>query len=124
MTNVRPLFPAGHPRHIPEAWPALLSEDQLRAYVGGISKETLVKICPVPPVDLGANLLRYQRDAVDRWVAGLALKTSGLRKEPPGPKNDDTPAPGDDEDGQDRIAAALDRVRARSRRSAPCRKTG
>ena len=110
-----------HPRHIPDAWPALLSEDQLLAYVGGMSKETLLKVCPVPPVDLGANLLRYQREAVDVWVASLPLRSSGLRKEPGRGRVE---PPSSLEVANDRATSALERARARSRRAAPCRKTG
>jgi len=58
---------------IPEAWPALLSREQLCAYAGGISDTTLRKVCPVPAVDLGANVLKYRRAEVDAW---LALPTS------------------------------------------------
>lgn len=116
------LFPPGHPRHIPEAWPALLSRDQLRAYVGGMSDETLSKVCPVAPVELGANLLRYPRDQVDRWVAGLQPRPGGLRKSPPAPKveptEQDAPA-----GASDHAARALERIRARAKGSRRCRTT-
>lgn len=121
--TVQPLFPPGHPRHIPEAWPALLSEDQLRAYVGGISRETLVKICPVAPVDLGANLLRYQRGAVDQWISNLQLRPGGLRKTPESVKDAAT-LDVEGIESNDQAAAALQRVQARARRSQACRKTG
>lgn len=62
---------------IPEAWPLLLSREQLRAYLGGIGDATLRKVCPIAPVDLGANVLRYYRAEVDAWVAGLSHR--GLR---------------------------------------------
>ncbi|MNE23374.1 hypothetical protein D3C80_1166260 [compost metagenome] len=121
MTKVQQLYPAGHPRHIPDAWPALMSEDQLLAYFGGMSKETLLKVCPVPPVDLGANLLRYQREAVDVWVASLPLRASGLRKEP---RRVQVDPPVTAEAANDRATSALERARARSRRTASCRKAG
>ncbi|WP_427792208.1 hypothetical protein [Brevundimonas diminuta] len=114
------LFPPGHPRHIPEAWPALLSRDQLRAYVGGMSDETLSKVCPVAPVELGANLLRYPRDQVDRWVAGLQPRPGGLRKSPPEPKIEPTP-PDDPVGAGDHAARALERIRARAKGSRRCR---
>ena len=56
---------------IPEAWPAWLSREQLRAYLGGIGDATLRMICPVPPIDMGANVLRYRRAEVDAWEASL-----------------------------------------------------
>lgn len=52
---------------IPQAWPLLLTRQQLRAYLGGICDATLRKICPVAPVDLGANVVRYRRDQIDAW---------------------------------------------------------
>ena len=72
----------GHHRYIPDSWPALLSKDQLRAYVGGMSEETLSKVCPVSPVDLGANLLRYPRQQVDAWIADLKPRVGGFRRLP------------------------------------------
>jgi hypothetical protein len=91
---------------VPEAWPALLSREQLRAYLGGICDDTLRKVCPVAAVDLGANVLRYRKGDVDAWLAGL--KARGLK--PPAPGDDDggSPAP-----ANDRQTAALERMRAR-----------
>lgn len=56
---------------IPEAWPALMSRDQLRAYLGGIGDATLRMICPIAPVDMGANVIRYRKTEVDGWLARL-----------------------------------------------------
>lgn len=56
---------------IPEAWPAWLSREQLRAYLGGIGDATLRMICPVAPIDLGANVLRYRRAEIDAWETTL-----------------------------------------------------
>jgi len=53
------------------AWPLLLTLDQLCDYLGGMDERTLAKICPVRPVDLGANLLRYNRQQIDQWAEGL-----------------------------------------------------
>jgi hypothetical protein len=36
-----------------------------------MDQRTLRNICPVPAVDLGANLRRYPRAQVDAWVATL-----------------------------------------------------
>ena len=58
-------------KDIPDAWPALLSRDQLCAYLGGICDATLRKVCPVPAVDLGANVLKYRRGEIDAWLARL-----------------------------------------------------
>lgn len=55
------------------AWPALLSKTQLEAYVG-VSWATLLKICPVPPVDIGANLVRFSRAQIDEWLSSLPAK--------------------------------------------------
>lgn len=62
---------------VPEAWPILLTREQLCAYLGGLSDVTLRKICPVPAVELGANVLRYHRAQVDAWVNSLGPR--GLR---------------------------------------------
>jgi len=67
---------------VPEAWPALLSREQLRAYLGGICDATLRKICPVAPIDLGANVLRYRKADVDRWLEARPQRTLRLVAEP------------------------------------------
>ena len=114
-------FPAGHPRHVPEAWPLLLSRDQLCAYIG-VSAETLVKVCPVAPVDLGANVVRYNRDHVDAWVAGLPPRLISLRKSEEGGQ-DARPADEVPDPGEERTLSAVERVRARATGGARCRKT-
>lgn len=106
----RPTFGAGHPRHVPDTWPALLSRDQLCAYIG-VGAETITRICPVRPLDLGANLVRYSRQQVDEWVATLPPRLMMSRR-----------AQGDTEEvpvvveetSETRAEAALDRVRARA----------
>jgi predicted DNA-binding transcriptional regulator AlpA len=103
-------FEAGHPRHVPETWPTLLSRDQLCAYIG-VSVDTITRICPVRPLDLGANLVRYSRRQIDDWVATLpprlmvAQQVSGDGAEA---------ALAQDEVAESRTEAALDRVRARA----------
>jgi predicted DNA-binding transcriptional regulator AlpA len=58
---------------IPEAWPLLLCREQLAAYLG-MSAETIRRICPVAPLDLGVNLVRWRRPDIDAWVAGLPAR--------------------------------------------------
>lgn len=93
---------------IPEAWPALLSRDQLCAYLGGASDTTVRKVCPVAPVDMGANVLRYRRAEIDAWLASLPHR--GLRGRPAGEQDtpDDPPA------ANDRPSASVARARARA----------
>lgn len=55
------------------AWPALLTKQQLETYLGA-SWATLAKVCPVAPIDIGANLLRFSRAQIDAWVASLPAK--------------------------------------------------
>ena len=108
----RTKFEAGHPRHVPETWPALLSRDQLCAYIG-VSADTLTRICPVRPLDLGASVVRWSRLQIDEWVATLPprLMVAGLL-------NRDAPvAPttlASEDFAESRGEAALDRVRARA----------
>lgn len=114
-------FPAGHPRHIPEAWPKLLSRDQVCAYIG-VSAETLAKVCPIAPVNLGANLIRYHRDQVDAWIDTLPPRLPGLRM--PRASVEDAPvARNDPEPADDRAMDAIERARARARGEMRCRKT-
>lgn len=56
--------------HIPEAWPALLDRPQLCAYVG-LSDQTLARILPVHPVDLGVRDVRWKRIDIDQRIGGL-----------------------------------------------------
>jgi hypothetical protein len=91
---------------IPEAWPALLSREQLCAYAGGISDATLRKICPVAAVDLGANVLKYRRAEVDAWLAGLPHRGLRLAQDD---EHDAPPAA-----NGDRPSAAVERARARA----------
>jgi hypothetical protein len=92
---------------IPEAWPALLSREQLCAYAGGISDATLRKVCPVRPVDLGANVLRYRRAEADAWLASLPHR-GALRVVEEG-EHDAAPSA-----STDRPSAAVERAKARA----------
>lgn len=55
---------------IPEAWPALLTREQVCAYVG-MSADSMARTCPVAPVALGVKLLRWRRKDIDAWIEGL-----------------------------------------------------
>ncbi len=61
---------AGEPQLPREAWPRLLSREQLCGYLG-VCPATLTKICPVPPVALGANVVRWNRVQIDAWLDAL-----------------------------------------------------
>lgn len=72
---------------IPAAWPLLLNKEQLCAYLG-VCERTLSKICPVAPLDLGANVVRYDRRQIDAWVERLparGLKVVERHEEPVAP---------------------------------------
>jgi hypothetical protein len=62
---------------LPEAWPRLLSRSQSAAYCG-ISESAFARICPVAPLDLGMNVIRYNRRQLDAWIDGLPPR---LRRE-------------------------------------------
>jgi hypothetical protein len=56
--------------HIP-AWPMLLTRQQACMFLGGIAEGTFLKVCPVRPVEIGANVVRYRRPDLEAWVDGL-----------------------------------------------------
>lgn len=105
-------FEAGHPRHVPETWPTLLSRDQLCAYIG-VSADTLTRICPVRPLDLGASVVRWSRLQIDDWVPTLPPRLM-VAHQPSGDTDHVEPANSLDEVAETRAEAALDRVRARA----------
>lgn len=97
---------ASDPKYIPEAWPALLSQDVLSAYTG-MSKETLGGILTVRPLDLGARCVRYRRTDIDAWLETLPQR--GALPAPASPSNwQDSPQSGS------RTEDGLERVRARA----------
>lgn len=118
-------YPPGHPRHVPEAWPLLMSRDQACAYVG-CSPDTLVKVCTVQPRDMGASLIRYYRLDLDAWAASLPPRLSSLQK--PQPHGDDeaaqssAPAMEQEEVAGERRESAVERARARASGGARCRR--
>lgn len=100
--------------HIPEAWPALLDRPQLCAYVG-LSDQTLARILPVHPVDLGVRGIRWKRFEIDQWINSLPPRL------PFG--QDSSQASGATADGEHAAAEqrrneALARVKARAREKA------
>lgn len=99
---------------VPPAWPRLLNRDQLRAYLGGMAEATLVRICPVPPIQLGVSLVRYDRVEVDAWLDTLPprflLGSSG------GSSGASTPEQVQLDD-QTRTLSAVERARARAEKA-------
>lgn len=110
--------------HMPPAWPQLLSRDQLCAYLGGLSWDTVKKVLPVAPVDLGANVLRYRLTEIDRWIDGLPLRPARLRDSVRSDDDAATTAEVVDLNAEDRRSAALARVQRRAQGDGGWRKTG
>lgn len=96
------------PASVPAAWPLLLTKEQMTMYLA-LSWSTIAKVCTVAPVDIGANVIRYNRIEVDEWVAGLPSRT--IKRSAPAAAMQ--PA---DEDHQ-RRQSALDKIRARTQRA-------
>jgi hypothetical protein len=59
--------------NVPDAWPILLGREQLGAFLA-ISPDTVARICPVAPVELGVRLLRWRRADIEAWVSGMPLR--------------------------------------------------
>lgn len=92
---------------LPASWPLLLTKEQLSAYLA-MSWSTISKICTVPPLDVGASVIRYNRLQIDEWVASLppkAIKNAA----PAAPTLPDL-----ETEREERRNAALDKVRART----------
>lgn len=75
-----------------------------------LSWSTIAKVCTVAPVDIGANVIRYNRLEVDEWVSGLPSKT--IKRSAPAAGMRPQTA---DDDSQ-RRQTALDKIRARTQR--------
>lgn len=58
------------------AWPLLLTLDQACDYLG-VSPGTFRKVCPVPPIALGAAVNRWHRVQLEDWVNTLPPKNTG-----------------------------------------------
>lgn len=65
-------------------WGALLSMNELCEYLA-VSPTTLAKICPVHPIDLGVNLVRWRRADIDAWLSTLLPRFTNKRETGPGP---------------------------------------
>lgn len=99
----------------PSAWPLLLTREQLCAYVG-MSPATLARVCPVPPLDIGAKMLRYSRPQIDAWVGSLQPQMPRPRHdEPSGAAGVETAAPAIP---VNRAREAIERARARASKEA------
>jgi predicted DNA-binding transcriptional regulator AlpA len=48
-------------------WPRLLKL-ALAAQYAGMSEDTFLRICPVPPKDMGFRGLRWDRAKLDKWI--------------------------------------------------------
>lgn len=75
-----------------------------------LSWSTIAKVCTVAPVDIGANVIRYNRLEVDEWVSGLPSKTIKRSALAAGMQ------PQTADDDSQRRQAALDKIRARTQR--------
>ena len=87
---------------IPDAWPLLLSREQVCAYLG-ISPDTFSKVCPVPPVDMGAQVVRYHRWQIEAWANALPPRSK--------PTHEATRA---QIAAEDRLAIVIERIKAGS----------
>lgn len=109
--------PVGDPRHVPDAWPRLLSKPQLCAYVG-VCWATLSRVLTVSPRDLGANVLRYDRLEVDAWVSSLPARAGArLPSAADDAQSASDPSSTADDPARDMTPArdaALERARARA----------
>jgi hypothetical protein len=107
---------------IPEAWPLLLTREQACAFLGGISEGTFLKVCPVPPIDLGANVVRYRRGELEAWVAALSHRLPkvrpGSQDAPPAAGGEIVPMP-----PANRPSAAVQRALERAKGVQGCRRS-
>lgn len=101
---------------VPEAWPAWLSREQLRAYLGGIGDATLRMVCPVAPLDLGNSVVRYRKADVDAWEATLPRRL-------PRPAVDEQDVVVIAASANDGPVAAIERARARAAGASAWRKS-
>ena len=93
---------------LPEAWPRWLRIEQACAYLGGIGEATFRKICPVAPLDMGANVLLYRRAEIDAWELSLPHRLP--RNADPAQSAEPVPQPA----ANDRPMSAVERARARA----------
>lgn len=60
----------------PRRWPLMLNRAEVCEYLGA-SWRTLEKTLTVRPSDMGANIVRYNRDHLDSWAAGRPPMSPG-----------------------------------------------
>jgi len=90
-------------------WPLLLNREELCRYLG-MSWSTISKVCPIAPVELGANVARYSRTQIDDWVSSCPARRTKL-----GVAANPTTAEDSVDDAHKRRVAAIDRALARTK---------
>lgn len=60
------------------AWPALMSLSTLARYLN-MSEESVRRICPVQPLDLGLGRNLWRIQDIDSWLAGLPARVPAGR---------------------------------------------
>ena len=102
---------------VPEAWPLLMSREVACAYLM-LSKDSFRRVCPVPALELGVNLLRWRRHDLDDWTSGLPLRLLRGQTECRAEASSIPPA---QLAAEERRISAVERAKQRSRTS-PTRK--
>ena len=85
-----------------QGWPLLLTREQLCDYLQ-VSWSSLSKRCPVAPLELGVNVVRYSRLQIDDWIASLPPRDKRGGQKAPVPMRGADSAP--DELADSRLAA-------------------
>lgn len=94
-----------------QGWPPLLmTREQLCDYLQ-MSWSSVSKRCPVAPLDVGVNVVRYSRLQIEDWIASLPPRDKRSGHEAPVPAGIANPAA---EEPDDPRLAALEMARARS----------
>lgn len=95
------------PQAAPRRWPLLLNRSELCEYLG-LSWRTLKGVLTVSPVDMGASVIRYNRQQIDAWVETRPSK-SKLKVSGEGIHDDAEIRTGE------AVTAALERARSKGR---------
>jgi hypothetical protein len=97
---------------IPDAWPLLMTREQTCAYLG-ISPDTFFRVCSVPPVDMGAQVVRYHRWQIEQWAAALPPRLRQAQEDAHNARVEAAvPFDGAEAAAEERRKAALERMRA------------